>query len=333
MKPGLLDKLKSIAVNALRELEPGCHRVATHLEQGAVEDLRIDFEDGFGVRSAEEEDTWAGAAGKFAADARALPTYWGVRIKPMGQATRARALRTLELLLDAGAVPPVVTLPKITGRAEVEDLAEWLEARRLPCRLELMVETAYSVGHLGELIAAASGRCASLHFGAYDFLSELGVGWPDQDLGHPFCDQARGAIQRAVAGTPVRAVDGVTSLLPLGDRAREGWELHQRNVRRSLAQGFTASWDVHPAQVAARYVALFRYFAEHKAALGERLRNFVEKQARATRVGAAFDDAATIRGLAGFFAQGADCGALGEEALAELTGLSRGELDTWARPV
>ena len=91
-------------------------------------------------------------------------------------------------------------------------------------------------------------------------------------------------------------------------------DLHIANVRHSLAQGCFASWDVHPAQVAARYVALFTYYDEHQAVLAT-LQRFLDDEAQATRVGAAFDDAASIRGLVRFFLRGLDCGALEPEAL------------------
>ena len=65
-----------------------------------VEDLRVDFEDGYGDRPADEEDGHARAAGAVwrAPQTRAS----GLRIKSFEPATRARALRTLDLLLVRG---------------------------------------------------------------------------------------------------------------------------------------------------------------------------------------------------------------------------------------
>jgi citrate lyase beta subunit len=332
IKPGLLDKLRTLALNALARHGAGdqaiLDRVRERLEQGAIEDLRIDFEDGFGIRSDAEEDAFAQAAGEFAADALALPPKWGIRLRSMAPATRQRALRTLERFVQTGTVPPVVALPKINQISEIEELVRWLDSHHLPCRLELLVETAQAIRILPDLIEACAGRGQALHFGAYDFLSELGVASPDQSLDHPFCDQARYAIQLAAAAAELQVFDGVTHLLPLGDDAQSGWDLHLRNVQRSLAQGFYASWDLHPAQTAARYLALFTYFDQHKKHLAARLANFLERQTQATRLGAAFDDAATVRGLARFFARGLHCGALSAAEVETSTGLTAEELNT-----
>lgn len=312
-RPGLLDKMKRLILGALERFEPSRAdlraRIASRIETCAIQDLRIDFEDGFGIRPDQEEDEIAKRASTFCTDAGNLPPCWGIRTKAFSAKAQPRALRTLEVFCQS-ATPPVVTLPKIQAASEVAELRTWLDARRLPTRIELMVETAAAVRDLPALIDAAGGRCHALHFGAYDFLSELGVPGPDQNLRHPFCDQARYAMQLAAAGTGIRVVDGVTNVLPLDPEPQRGWDLHIANVRHSLAQGCSASWDVHPAQVAARYVAVFTYYDEHQAALAARLRQFLDDEAQATRVGAAFDDAASIRGLARFFLRGLDCGAL-----------------------
>ena len=244
--PGLREKLERLARQAAGELAdpPLRERICQNL---TVQDLRIDFEDGFGLRSHEDEDAAALAAGRLASQRAELPPSWGVRIKPLSAKTKPRALRTLELFCQ-GATPPLVTLPKIHTPAEVDELSAWLDLHRLPTRIELMVETASALRHLPALLDACRGRCAGLHFGAYDFLSELGVGAADQSLSHPFCDQARFAMQLAASGRGIPVVDGVTSLLPVGAEPQRGWDLHIANVRRSLAQGFHSSWDVHPAQ-------------------------------------------------------------------------------------
>ena len=296
------------------------NRIAKRLAQDAVQDLRIDFEDGFGARPPEEEDSAATSTGTICAKDSTLPRMWGIRVRALHPSTKSRALRTLELFVGAGARPPVVTLPKVEGPEEVEMLADHLTRLGLASGIELMVETPAALPQLRALIDACGGHCAGLHFGAYDFLSALGVAAPDQSLHHPFCDQARYSMQLAAAAAGVRVVDGVTSLLPVEPDAQRGWDLHIANVRRSLAQGCFASWDLHPAQVAARYVALYGYFDEHKASLGVRLRKFLDDQTQATRVGAAFDDAATVRGLVQFFARGIACGAVEESEVAALTG-------------
>ena len=123
------------------------------LEREPVEDLRIDLEDGYRGHSDDEEDAHAVAAVAALAGAGA-PPYWGVRFKCFEAATRARGLRTLDLVLgaalDAGPLPDGfrLTLPKVTSVEQVLAMAEactrleaayGLDAGRL--RFEVQVET------------------------------------------------------------------------------------------------------------------------------------------------------------------------------------------------
>src|SRR5207249_10172986 len=67
-----------------------------------LEDLRIDFEDGFGARSDEEEDGAARSAASEVATGLgqdSLPSFLGIRIKPLAAERAARAARTLELFV------------------------------------------------------------------------------------------------------------------------------------------------------------------------------------------------------------------------------------------
>jgi len=54
------------------------------------------------------------------------------------------------------------------------------------------------------------------------------------------------------------------------------------------------------------------FFLEGLAEASARLRNFMDQAARATRVGAVFDDAATGRGLLNYFERAVRCGAISE---------------------
>ena len=83
-----------------------------------------------------------------------------------------------------------------------------------------------------------------------------------------------------------------------------------------------------PAQLPTRYAAVYAFFLESLDAAADRLRNFVEKAARATLVGDVFDDAATGQGLLNYFLRAANCGAVTEEEATRLTGLTPDELHT-----
>jgi hypothetical protein len=103
--------------------------------------------------------------------------------------------------------------------------------------------------------------------------------------------------------------------------------MHASNVRRALEVGVWQGWDVHPAQLPARYGVLYAYFRKERAALATRLATFVERATRASRTGQLFDDAATAQGIVNFFVRGLACGALDDADVAATT-LSRLELES-----
>src|SRR5688572_30826598 len=73
-------------------------RVREKLKREAVEDFRIDFEDGYGNRPDEEEDGHAASSAREVASglvAGTLPPFLGIRIKPLTRDLAARSLRTL----------------------------------------------------------------------------------------------------------------------------------------------------------------------------------------------------------------------------------------------
>ncbi|HXF42150.1 MAG TPA: hypothetical protein VNK26_00280, partial [Pyrinomonadaceae bacterium] len=97
-------------------------RILAKLQSEPVEDFRIDFEDGFGIRSDSEEDSFAVNSAKELAAAikkRKTPPFFGIRIKPLSDQSFDRAIKTLDLFINtlAGQVKSfpqqfVVTLPK-----------------------------------------------------------------------------------------------------------------------------------------------------------------------------------------------------------------------------
>ncbi|WP_437670982.1 DUF6986 family protein [Sorangium sp. So ce131] len=340
-------------------------RVLDKLRREPVEDLRIDFEDGYGVRPGSEEDEHAAAAAREVAlgmAAGGLPPFLGIRIKSLTEASAERGLRTLDIFLSAlvaasgGALPPgfVVTLPKVSTPEQVAALADALDALEaalgLPAgsiQLELMVETtAAIIGPRGEvalprLIEAARGRCAGAHFGAYDYTASCEITAAHQRLDHPACDFARHVMQIVLAGSGLRLSDGASNILPVAphrapltprqlednQRAVErAWRLKYTQVRRALEGGIYQGWDLHPAELPVRYAAVYAFFLEGVEATAERLRSFVDRAAQATVAGTVFDDAATGQGLLNFFLRATSAGALTEAEAAERTGLAPGEL-------
>jgi citrate lyase beta subunit len=327
-------------------------RVIDKLAQEPVEDFRIDFEDGFGTRSDEEEDRFARAAADEVAAglaAHTLPPSLGIRIKPLTEEFKRRSLRTYDLFLTrvldktGGALPPgfVVTLPKITSHEQVtamtsacEAFEYWRDIAKDQLRFELMIETPQSVLApdgtiaLPRMVAEGNGRIVAAHFGTYDYTAGCGITAAHQHMLHPACDFARHVMQVALAGTGIWLSDGASNIMPVGPRETvyEAWRLHARHVRHSLTNGFYQGWDLHPAQLPSRYAAVYRFFMEGLEPAAERLRNFLDKAAQATLVGDVFDDAATGQGLLNYFLRAINCGAITEAEAVGMTGLTLDDL-------
>jgi citrate lyase beta subunit len=327
-------------------------RVIEKLTSEPVEDLRIDFEDGFGTRPDAEEDAFAISTADEAANGLAagtLPGSIGIRIKPLNAEHKRRSLRTFDLFLTRlverahGRLPPnfVVTLPKITAPEQVAAMTQACEAfeywRDLPngtLKYELMIETPQSVFAadgsvaLPRFVAEGRGRIVAAHFGTYDYTASCGITAAHQHMLHPVCDFAKHVMQVALAGTGIWLSDGATNVMPVGSRdaVHRAWRLHASHVRHSLVNGFYQGWDLHPAQLPSRYAAVYAFFLEGLGAASERLKNFVEKAAQATLVGDVFDDAATGQGLLNYFLRAMNCGAITEREAVEMSGLTLEEL-------
>jgi citrate lyase beta subunit len=253
----------------------------------------------------------------------------------------------------------VVTLPKITipeQTAALTDLFDLLEKQTGlaagSLKLEMMIETTQSIinAHgdinLPLLLAAADGRCVAAHFGTYDYTASCNITAAHQHMLHPACDFAKHMMQVSFAGTGLWLSDGATNIMPVAPhRFSEGgpplkpeqiaenrevvhraWKLHYDHVQHSLENAYYQGWDLHPAQLPTRYAAVYSFFLGSLDAASERLKNFVEKAAKATLVGDVFDDAATGQGLLNYFLRAINCGALTEEEAVERSGLTVAEL-------
>jgi citrate lyase beta subunit len=252
-------KMGQLALASLQEYAPDARTLATCLELGgeelarrvhervlaklqreAVEDFRIDFEDGYGHRPDAEEDGHAVSAAEQLAKGLAegtLPPFIGIRVKSLSEELFDRAARTLDLFVTTllertgNELPEnfVVTLPKITCPEQVAALARMLEVleqeRGLPAgvlKLELMVETPQSLfdreGRLAlpGLVAAAQGRCVGAHLGVYDYTAALGITAAYQSMTHPASHLARELMQLSLAGMDVALSDGATTVMPVG---------------------------------------------------------------------------------------------------------------------
>ncbi len=314
--------------------------VLDKLAREPIEDLRIDFEDGYGDQGEEAEDATVAAAVSAVSAARAAgtaPPFLGIRFKCLEPDTRARGLRTLERFVTALAgegLPDglVLTLPKVTTVEQVQAMVLALEtlesALGLPggrLGFEIQVETPQAIigpdGHslIGPMIAAGAGRVTGMPYGTYDYSASLGIAAAYQSMEHPAADFAKQVMQVSAAGTGVRLSDGSTNVLPVGEPAAvdAAWALHGRLVMRSLQRGFYQGWDMHPAQLPSRYAATYAFFRAGLADVLTRLDNYLGQ-----RGGAVLDEPATAKAMAGFLLRGLDCGAVRtEEVPFEVTAL------------
>ncbi len=243
-------------------------RVQQKLRAEAVEDFRIDFEDGYGARPDAEEDGHAIQAADEVAKGlaqKSLPPFVGIRVKPFTEELRQRSFRTVDLFIThlaqatKGALPSpfIVTLPKITAPEQVGALAAILDEleqknqlKKGSIQIELMIETTQSIFApsgavaLPALVAAARGRCSGAHFGTYDYTANCSITAAHQHMRHPACDFAKHVMKVGLAGTGVFLSDGATNIMPIAPhRAKEGNKLTDAQVRENRASVHRA-WKI-----------------------------------------------------------------------------------------
>ncbi|MFE1839960.1 DUF6986 family protein [Streptomyces sviceus] len=326
-------------------------RVRAKLEHEPIEDLRVDFEDGYGPRPDAEEDETAARAARLIAEAYKNGTaapYMGIRVKCMEAAVRDRGIRTLDVfltgLMAAGGLPEglVLTLPKVTYAEQVTAFARLLESFEKTHGLdsgrlgfEIQIETSQSIlatdgtATVARMIQAAEGRATGLHYGTFDYSACLGVSAAYQASDHPAADHAKAIMQVAAAGTGVRVSDGSTNVLPVGPTAKvhDAWRLHYGLTRRALARAYYQGWDMHPGHLPTRYAAVFAFYREGYEQAADRLARYANRAG-----GDVMDEPATAKALSGYLLRGLDCGALDIGEVARLTGLTRADLEGYAAP-
>jgi citrate lyase beta subunit len=251
-----------------RALDAVHGRIREKLAREAVEDFRIDFEDGYGNRPDEEEDHHAVVVGEELARGMkegTLPPFIGIRVKTLTEELRLRSMRTLDVVLttlveQTGGLPEhfVVTIPKVTMVEQVDyvvavlrQLERALGLAKRSLRFEVMVETPQIIlDHEGRsllprLVEIADGRLAGAHFGTYDYTAALNITAAHQRMGHPANDFAKHVMQVTLAGTGVWLSDGSTAVLPVPvHRAAAGATLtkgQQEENRAAMQQ----AWRMH----------------------------------------------------------------------------------------
>jgi hypothetical protein len=249
-------------------IETVYRRVSDKLASEPIEDFRIDFEDGYGIRADDEEDGHARQAGAAVAEAvrdGVLPAFTGIRVKALNREFHQRMRRTVGLFLEEvagglGSVPAgfLVTIPKIVVPEQVEFaarlLSEMESAVGIPegsVGIEILIETPQAVfdaagrAALPALVDAGEGRVVAAHFGPYDYTALLSITAAHQSVTHDVCQFALRMMQTSLAGTGIWIGDGATAIIPLpvhrpsGD---EGLTEAQENENRAAVQH---AWRIH----------------------------------------------------------------------------------------
>jgi citrate lyase beta subunit len=335
------------------------------LKKEAVEDFRIDFEDGFGNRPDEEEDATAVTAAAELAKGmknKTISPFIGIRIKPFTEDLKYRGVRTLDIFLTTllektkGKLPEnfVVMLPKVTIPEQVTTLVRLFEIIEQKnnltpgsLKMETMVEATQIImddegrNPLMRIIRASEGRCIAAHFGTYDYTASCGITAKYQTMAHPVCDFAHHMTKVALGGTGIFLSDGATNVMPVApnrgeklskekikenfDSVHNAWRIGYGHTMHSLINGFYQGWDLNPAQLPMRYAATYTFFLSSYDDAVFRLKTFVDRAAISTLTGDIFDDAATGQGLLNFFLRALNCGAISEQE-AMATGLTLEEI-------
>ena len=329
------------------------NKIVKKLEKEAVEDFRIDFEDGFGSRPDEEEDATALHVAKELAKGmknKTISPFIGIRIKPFTEDLKYRGVKTLDIFLTTlleitkGRLPDnfVVMLPKVTIPEQVVTLVRLFEIiekendlKPGTLKMETMVEATQTImddegrNPLMKIIRAGEGRCIAAHFGTYDYTASCGITAKYQTMAHPVCDFAHHMTKVALGGTGIFLSDGATNVMPVAPNRGEklgkeklkenthsvhhAWRVGYSHTMHSLINGFYQGWDLNPAQLPMRYAATYNFFLSSYDDALFRLKTFVERAAVSTLTGDIFDDAATGQGLLNFFLKAINCGAISEK--------------------
>lgn len=320
-------------------------RTIEKLHREPVEELQIDLI-GNSQTGREIDGAAVSAAGQMAAALSdgALPPFTCVSIPSLNE----QAARTLDLFLTTliektgGHLPAnfSVTLTRASQSEEMAALDAFLSAFENLHRLDAgSIKIALTIASpqtilddtgrivLNELVKAAGGRCTAADLDADCFLAELDIPAAHRHSRHEACNFARQVMHLAFSPLGIRLADSIVPANPVSPAGgvqgvHRAWREHFNSVTHSLIGGFYQGLDGASALLPARYAAVFSFFLEAKDAQGKLLREFIGRAA--TSYGP--EDARVAQASLNFFYRALDCGALSEDEVLEITGLTAEEL-------
>ncbi len=157
-----------------------------------------------------------------------------------------------------------IIFPKIEHPDEVDWVCELLSRLEshlglIPnqIKLQILVESGWSVVNLPEISRRAMPRLAGIIFGIADYAADLSL--PEIRFEHPVCDWARSQVINVAGAAGVPAIDAMTVNYPVADASLSPAENRQRILDRllecykdalhGLDMGMTGKWVGHPAQL------------------------------------------------------------------------------------
>jgi citrate lyase beta subunit len=149
----------------------------------------------------------------------------------------ADGLRDLLALIESGARPDALMVPKTETAEELAILEEILGERLATVCFIAIIETARGLAAV-ERIASATPRLRAMVFGAADYSANLGT-----DMGWEQMRYARGRIVVAGVAASVATID--SPCFEFADPATL-----REEIARARGMGFTGKCAVHPRQVA-----------------------------------------------------------------------------------
>lgn len=267
-----------LSINDFNLAEIIYKKVYEKLKNEAVEDFRIDFEDGFGHRTQEEEDKTAMFTAEqlaLAMEQKILSPFIGIRIKSITEELKNRSIKTLNIFLSTllektnNKLPEnfVITLPKVTNIEQVLILDKALEIieekrniEKNILKIEIMIESTESVfdqngnSKLIKLVNASKERCRGVHFGAYDYTASCDITSTYQTMKHPACDFIRNIIKVSLANTNIWLSDGATNIMPIGKyRYKSIEELSNEQLQENTNIVHNA-WKLHSENIKHAFV-------------------------------------------------------------------------------
>lgn len=171
--------------------------------------------------------------------------------------------RSTPMPVDAIVVPKVKHVSEVEWVYELLDQVEQAHGLQPDgIRVIYLMETAWGLQNLAELVAAGRSRLAGMVLGPADLAADLQL--PEVRYRHPLSDHARHLMVGAGGAIGVPAIDGMTMNFPVAAGVPEGEQKafvlkrmreNFDDTRHSLDIGFAGRWVGHPLQLLASLLA------------------------------------------------------------------------------